>query len=856
MNAWNASTTSDVKVEALKAAPKLMSPYEAPAVPHREVSSAQTQTDFPPIIKTETKVETKVETREIDPYEDLRNEYRTSLNRYATMLRQEMAAQTEQEKMKIVFGFVNREVKLRAVLFNAEPAELVRSSELAELRKAAERAKAEEIMTIPPMPVVEKQPGPTPKPPQIDTQTPSPQSSKDDGFVVVNANADDAEYSPGGRPRVALPTKTPVQQRPRTPLAQSGQARSQTPAQALVQPPSPGSNAPMTLDDYVMPEHPFRGGPGQGPVRTVGSQRPGDAGPISTDKASNNAAPIPFQPSRPAYTPFKYTGTAATLISSNNPADQAYLKARHEQATESGRLMGQEPPLLNVVAPDRTQSATPSRARQQQEEAFIGLLRQQSKAIRRPETAPPADRPAPLRAGTPLKRRQSLPPLLKSAETLRQSLPTNIAQLGVVKNSHPNIAPLSSSLTAVVDDFGFIHATVVAWDKENRKHRQQLDAERAERESENQSRIDQLFHDNEIGYADIGPLEEDFKIDEASKKWDEDQDELETFTRSVFEKVTERLGKEVADLETLRIKALDTLDLGAQSASTKIRIALSDPSRALEKAPLTDAMALMLQIYDKIEIRQKKIAEAHFERERRRKRLELTVLYTNGDTAGVKKLEKDFDKAQTAQILAEARKRDERANKLMDSFDRAVVRGLAENQEWIDETLNRASLLRDLVLGSETNGPQGRDREELLYGAGGIKETFDILHDAVAMVSQDSKELVQMSTHADQTLNEADFAMFVAEATIADADDGEFEKLRIEKAKEDQKLKDESEGRMNGIQRGPEEIFGCIKDVRDYIGNDKDHQSRINEALERAKQRNQSPTGTPAAGGVGSLKEV
>ncbi|KAK5076148.1 hypothetical protein LTR64_006375 [Lithohypha guttulata] len=842
MNAWMTSTSNVVpnQVVAARERPQPPSP--------REVSSIQTQTDFPPVVRLETKVETKIETREVDPYEDLKNEYRTSLNRYATMLRQEMATQKEQEKMKIVVDFVNREVKLRSVLFNAEPAELVRSSELAELRRTAEKVKEEEAKGVSRQARDIKRPSiddhtTSIKPPQIDTQPDASQALRDDGFVVVDANGDDAEYSPGGRPKVPLPTRTPAQLRSATPVLQTALPKSSSPVPKTTQPPSPGSNAPMTLDDYETPDFSSINANRAPSVSPAYSELPEIANPVSRASAPTIQAPIHFQPPRPAYTPFRYADTsqpASLTIGPTNPVNQAYTKLRQDQALDSGRLLSQEGPLLAITAPDRTQSATPSRARQQQEEAFIGLLRQQSKAIRRPQTAPISDAPGPLRIGTPLKRKQSLPPMVKSFESLRQLLPTDVSQLSTAIQDHARMAPINTAISVITDDFGFIHGTVVSWDKDNRKHRAQLDKERAGRESESQSRIDELFHDNEIGYADIADLEEDFKVEEAGRKYQEDQDELESFTHAVFETVTNRLEKELAELETLRVKVLDILDLEAQSASGIIRENLKGFNNAMVKASLTDAMSTMLQIFDKIEIRQKKVAEAHFERERRRKRLELTILYTNGDTAGVKKLEKDFDRAQAMQVLSEARKRDERANRLMDSFDRAVVRGLAENQEWIDEVSDKASLLRDIVLGSKSNGPPGQDRDHLLYGQGGIKETVDLLHDAVAMVDQDSKELIRLSSHADKTLNEADFAMFLAEATIADADKKEFEKLYNEKVKEDQKLKDEAEGRLSSVQRGPGEIFSYIKDIRDFIGGDKDHHVRINSALERAKQRNQS----------------
>lgn len=834
--AWTTPDVSNANAESFRSASRPTSALQHSLPVPRETANTQTQTDFPPLVK----IETRIETREIDPYEDLKNEYRTSLNRYATMLRQERAAESEQEKMKIVFDFVNREVKLRSVMFNAEAAELVRSSELAELRKTADRLKDEEARRSLSRRKDESQVADgsqKPRPPLLNTENGPPQHSRDDDFVVVNTDSDDAAYSPGGRPKVPMPTKTPVQQKPKTPPFNSGPV--------YAQPGSPSDNAPMVLEDYVTLERPVTGPAHSFIASSASTSHPESANPAVglPSQAESSSTPIAFQPPRPAYTPFRYNGSSQVTdpkIDVSNPANEAYTRLRHDQATESGRLLSQEPPLPTITAPDRNHNFTPSRARQQQEEAFLGLLRQQSKAINKPSpTPPPSDAPAPLRIGTPLKRRPSLPPLIKSSESLRESLPQNLDHLVPLPQKHPKIAPISSSLGKVVDDFSFIHATVVAWDKDNRKHRQQLDAERAERESDSQSRIDELFHDNEIGYADIAGLEEELKLEEASKKYQEDQDELDSFSRNVFDRVTQRLDGELGELEALRIKTLDVLDLRAQSASERIRTALGSPASALEKAPLADTMTTMLQIYHKVEVRHTKIAEAHFERERRRKRLELTVLHTNGDTAGVKKLEKDFDKAQSMQILSEARKRDERANKLMDSFDRAAVRGLAENQEWLDGMSNKATLLRDLVLGSESNGPQGQNRQELLYGPGGIRDMIDLLQEAVSIVLQDSRDLVQMSSQADKILNEADFAMFLAEAKIADSGDKEYEKLRIEKEKEDQKLKDESDDRMSGVKRVPEEIFEFIRDIRNFIGNDKDFQTRINQALDAAKRRNQ-----------------
>lgn len=941
MNAWNTTTVQDSAVQPLRTT-RPSSTAQDTLARNRSTANVQTQTDFPPIVKTETKIETKYETREIDPYEDLKNEYRTSLNRYATMLRQEMALSSEKDKMMLVCDFVNREVKLRAVLFSAEPAELVRSAELAELRggttkarsevtsvseklrleeqlrkvaelelakvaeratrdeqlrkdvekqledlkkatqkqiedirstadkqiedakkaadaqieehkQMAEKAKAESAARTATDLPSQRQPSPsarsvTPMLPTINTDA-TASNAKDDGFVVINADGgDDAEYSPGGRPRVSQPSRVAAHQRSMTPANVIATQKTQPPVVGGFRPSSPASNAPMTLDDYntgpqsvnaTQPNRSFNATP-------VQTATPANTAPHVPPKIGSNQTPIAFQPPRPAYTPFQYNqGVAPTplMLNGNSTADQAYSKLRYEQNAESGRLLNQAPPTLTVSAPDRTQSATPSRARQQHEEAFIGLLRSQSKAVRRPQTVPPppSGAPAPLRAGTPMARGQSLPPLVKAIEGLRQNLPTSLPQLRNEKHPHPLMEPLTARMASIVDDFSYIKGTVIAWDKSNRQVRQKLDAERANRESENEAHIDQLFNENEIGYADVAGLEDDFKVEEAGKKYDEDQAELESFSKSVFEVVSARLEHEIADLDDIRNQVLDILQFRSQCASDCLRTAAARSNNATEKVSLAETMSVMLQLHAKIDVRQTKLAEAKFERERRRKRLELSVLYTNGDTAGVKQLEDDFDHAQSMQVYSEAQKRDDRASKLMDSFDPAVVQGLADNQEWIDEMANKATLLRDLVLGAESNGLAGRDREELLYGPAGVREILDSLSNAITMVNQDSKELVDLSTQADKNLNEATFAMMLADTKTANRDQKEYEQLKEEKVKEDVKIKEEYENRVNSVQKGPNEIFNSIKEVRDKIGSDPEHETRINQALERARERNQSP---------------
>ncbi|KAI9878460.1 MAG: hypothetical protein M1823_006953, partial [Watsoniomyces obsoletus] len=276
------------------------------------------------------------------------------------------------------------------------------------------------------------------------------------------------------------------------------------------------------------------------------------------------------------------------------------------------------------------------------------------------------------------------------------------------------------------------------------------------------------------------------------KKYQEDQQELESFTQGVYTPVTSKLQKELAELNAQYTIAVDLLDLESESASRMLK------SSAL-KAEMAFVMSCVLSAFNKLELRHQKIAEANVERERRRKRLELTVLDTNGDMGGVRSLEAEFAVAEKMQVLHEARGKDTRANKLMDTFDRATVRGLGDNQTYVDDLLVRIRELKELVLKDANQIP------ESVYQADGLRESLSMAQKATEFVLADSQKLLTISNVADIMLNEADFAVSVAEAKVSNAESSVYEKLASEKEKEDQKIVEDTNIRMASIAKGPEE---------------------------------------------------
>ena len=811
-------------------------------------------------------------TKVVDPYADLEPEFKASLKRYGAMLRKESAAETDEAKFDIFQAFVKKELRLRSLLYGIElPKEtkdavkaIPAATKPAEPPKVIESVKQEQPVVEQPVskptqipaaaPIVAKPvEAPRTDPPQA-FQSPRPSAppvvtkpssearrpSKDESFVMVGSGGnEEGEYSPGGRPRMTKnPTATTVPPSISVDtFPPRGQSLPKKPdASAL----SPSINAPMVIDDYRTPGPPSPGI--NAPILVLPEMaHPSGAASGTSTPGNKPSKPIKFEPARPAYTPFRYSAaTQEEKPKSMQPADKSYSTLRHS-VIDSGRLMKAD----NLIPPARPTTAS---GRREHEEAFIGLIRQQSMAVRqKPKTPGPggippipgairpggADARGPpppsMRVGTPANAAPK-DPLKQAVAGLRSVLPTEAPPATPIDGpGHPKLKIVKAKVDGVPDEFGFIHTKVVEWDKTNKEVRKEQDAERHARQVESEAHIDGLFNDNEIGYADIGDLEAEFKLAEAERRFQENKEELESFTTQVFNPVTERLQKEIAELTTAYTLAMDLLDLESEPVS---RLLKGDS----DKPRMSDVMTCVLALFNKIEVRHQKVAEAHVERERRRKHLELTVLYTNGDTVAVKTLEKDFAVAEKLQVLHEARGKDNRANKLMDSFDRATVRGLGDNQTFIDDLLTKLQELKKVTGGGASQNSDGN--KAALYEKDGARDSLTLAQEVVNTVITDSRRLLALSNEADVLLNESDFGVSVAEARTANADTATYGKLESEKAKEDTKLIEEMNTRVNSVNKSPADALALIRELVDGIGSDPDHKDRMKKALEAAKQRN------------------
>jgi hypothetical protein len=779
------------------------------ARPHGEVAETPKSS---PRQRYDSNRDVTLNTTNVDPYADLEPEYRASLSRFVAMLRRESEAPSETGKFSIFKAFMDKELRLRSVLYgldgggtetaNAANGSTVQPSSNTKLEEAVDELPLG-LKTSPRTP----DPIPITQDAVVRTSTPenknraassklavsTSQASNDDSFSVVDQLNDEVEYSPGGRPKVSKPRA--VAKNPKTPSPKISAATS-APVTALVKgASSPSDNAPIVVNDYSTggPESPGRNAPIVVDMSDLVG-RPGSA-PLTPNAPS--AAPLKFQPPRPVYTPFRYTEASRDdldKLTIQQPAYQAYTAMR--QSADSGRILTQGPTTVD--------SAT-----RQGQDTFLGLIRSQSRAH-------PSNR-----SSTPSNLLVK-DPRIEAYNTIRALVPKTLPD----QSRPPKLAAIYQEMEKIPDEFGFIRETVLRWDNNNQQVREGHDRERQSRQEESERHIDALFNDNEIGYSDIGTMESDFKLAEAKKKYEEEQQELESFTKQVFELVTQRLEGEILNLNAQYVLAMDLLESKSNSASHCM-------NRDDDHVGTAQVMDVVISLFNKLQVRYQKLAEANFERERRQKKLELTVLNVNGDVAAVKKLEREFRTAEMLQVLHEAQERDTRANKLMDSFDRATARTLGDNQAYVDELLAKLRKM-DTLLG----GDGKESLQNTFEPAGGLRQTLLQAKAALDFVAADSNAILRASNTADTILNDADYVASVAKAHLANAPEAAYKKLNEEKQKEDAKIKEDLDARLESIAKGPADALSVIEGLIAKISNEPVHQERIERALEAAKMRN------------------
>lgn len=656
---------------------------------------------------------------------------------------------------------------------------------------------------------------------------------------------DDIQYSPGGRPIVPRPDRE--QPRDQKVAAQSSQhpvshqqvTKRECGGQKYDgRPSSPGADAPIVVTATW--------------DNTSARLPRSTSVPPGLDSGVQRSSSQGYQEvatTRPAYTPFRYIQDSSP-DSGHPSSSQSYYKAYsapRQTSVDSGMSLRNK----SAIQTRRGTLDSASASRREHNDTLVEnrkVFWDSGKIINGKTNLPEVNENIPESQATILGGRPGSPrtafqhpgahevsTVHEAIATLKRTLPASRGQVPTLANN-PQVDAAKHDVDNVHDDFTFIKKTVVAWDAEAKKIRALHEKERRVRQEQSEERIDGLFHDDEIGYSDIGVLEAEFKTAEAEKRALEEEEEQNSFLRSVFHVVTNKIQEEIDHLSG-QYNMLMSLLIHAVTCKTTLDLDEDRPE-------ITQVLEVILIIHSKLEIRHKKIFEALLEKDRRSRKTRLAPLYTEGRITEMKQLEKEYEKIEREATLEAARKRDGRANELIEAIDEHTIRGIKENQDCIrvlsreirtiDEAISVGSRIDDL---NELHADLTFARTLLTY------------------LLANSTRLMQQSHSADGILNDADYDVSVAEARLANADAKTFERLGEEKDGEDAKLKVELEQRCSTVKEDfgvadqlADALIARLKDVdsedKGRVGtpvpghSDPEHEDRIKRALDEAKKRN------------------
>ncbi|KKY17395.1 putative tpa: zn 2cys6 transcription factor [Phaeomoniella chlamydospora] len=764
--------------------------WTKPIQPDQPVTNSTPWDDpgFAPVLRQLSKL---VKTN--DPYQDLPSESRASLERFVSMLRKESEAESDKEKFEVFSAFVQKETRLRAVLYGHDPNPLQPHKASKDGDKSAQETSPGEHDVNPSPPTqaaAENHASETQD--SYNDRSPATPKFRDDSYVVVNQ-----DHGPANDPQ-ELPAEV----------------KTSTPEPSVTTPVQSGKVARMLQDTIEAPqEHSaeavpaFKPRPLSADAPILVEPEPDLIPPKATNVASNdphvaNSPPPSFSRANKPYRPFQYQ------VLPNRGSSQYTMQTASTQSYAALRKANSGSGRTTIIPPmSMNQSYPRLPTRQEQAEAFLGLVRQRSENEGRTMslTGSKSDIISPHRG------------IDADLEAIRRIVPETLPSY----IESPELTKIRFSLKDIPDEFSFIHAAVLKWNRGVLERKKRNDSERHRRQEEAERNIDALFNDNQIGYADIATLEAENRAEEAKIATGEEMEDVQTFVKEVFEVVSGTIQGQLNSLAQVYSEAMTLVESQSVSGSQFIR----KPS---SRTALPQAMDTLLVIYSKMQVRHQKLLEAALERSRRTRKARVTGLRAEGKAAEAQDCEISLLKEEQDMIIDAKEKDDDRANFLMDTFDKmAVLRGLAENQNFVDEL---HPSLRTIATTLETNVST--------YDYDILRSILLSTQSALDFITADSISILKFSSIADEILNNADYDVSVAKAYRNDASPQEFKALEREKVKEDQNIKAEMAAKVEGMSSGSREVQDLVKNLLDKLEESPDHKKRLEEALERAKKRN------------------
>ncbi|KAI4618578.1 hypothetical protein J4E80_005180 [Alternaria sp. BMP 0032] len=346
------------------------------------------------------------------------------------------------------------------------------------------------------------------------------------------------------------------------------------------------------------------------------------------------------------------------------------------------------------------------------------------------------------------------------------------------------------------------------WEKSASLSRRKKDDARRKRQEENEEHNDDLFNNNEISYAEMNQLEEEFKQKEGELKAQEDQDEYRDYVETVFDPIFTGLHGEIKALMDLHVEAKRMLP--SSVAGLKSMEGTDTPSTK-------DCFELLKDIHEQVEKRHDDVVQLVAERDKRYKKTETQPLYAAGNISQVKTVEKHYDNAEKQATFKAKREKAERVAELVRLVGDMIVSAVSTEQKEIDHIV---AAIKDLDDGA------------------GDAAVLDDARTALKALKESSKALLSLFNALEIESNNADIDAEIAQVTADGADPARIGELEAEKREAEKDLVEEYQRRVSVLDGDEAEIGELVQRKIGKSSEDTEKEGRLRMALEEAKRRN------------------
>ncbi|KAF1845736.1 uncharacterized protein K460DRAFT_355514 [Cucurbitaria berberidis CBS 394.84] len=385
-------------------------------------------------------------------------------------------------------------------------------------------------------------------------------------------------------------------------------------------------------------------------------------------------------------------------------------------------------------------------------------------------------------------------------------LPTRTAPAG----PNDSIEKLQTQIASIKPDPNDLEGLTKTWEKSASLSRRKKDDARRKRQEENEEHNDDLFNSDEISYAEMNQLEDEFKQKEGELKAQEDRDEYKSYVEAVFDPVYDGLQTDIKPLTDLYAEAEHLL----QSSVSGVKSLEGGDTPSTK-----DCLELLKGLHEQIEKRHEGVVRVVAERDKRYKKTQIQPLYAAGDIAKMKSVERHFEDAEKQSELRAKREKAERIGQLVNIAEDIMVRTVGVERSEIDRIIAAIKELDD-----------GKGDEALLSRA----------YSTVLSLKSSSKTLLSIFNSLEIQLNDSVLDAEIAEAKAGGGDAIKIQELENEKMAGMKKLTDEFERRVGVLQQDEEEIAELVqrKGGKVELSEEQEKNRRLKAALEEAKRRN------------------